>query len=182
VRLEIGPSVLLAARYELFDVPDVEALCTRAARTWATKTEARLSPEDFESLVAFLITAVWRMSLTYDSSHSSSFEAIVRGRLGNRCTDGLRQHRGRTRWQFSGSTHTREIPQPISLDAPTGERGDPLGASIGSGDGDPTAGDLADPCGGLLDDRDGEADWDLALCRALAARLLRERAQRSRAA
>jgi hypothetical protein len=170
------------SRYSLHDIDDVEALCVRAGRGWATKTEARLSPEDFESLTAFLIEATWRMSLTYDPARSSSFKAIVLGRLSNRSTDWFRQHRGRTRWQFSGHTYERELPQPVSLDAPTGERGDPLGASIGSVDGDPAAGALADPCGGLLDDRDGEADWDLALCRAVAARLLRERDQRARAA
>ena len=174
--------MLLATRYELFDLPDVEALCARAARTWTTKTEARLSPEDMESLVAYLIAAVWRMSLTYDPARSSSFKAIVIGRLSNRATDWFRKHRGRTRWQFSGHTYERELPIPVSLDAAAGERGDPLGASIGSSDGDPEAGALADPCGGLLNDRDSEADWDLALCRTLAARLLRERAQGARAA
>ena len=168
--------------YRLHDIDDVEALCARAARGWVTKTEARLSPEDFESLVAFLVEAVWRMSERYDPELSSSFEAIVRNQLPNRCVDWLRTHRGRTRWQFSGHTHERELPQPVSLDAPAGERGDPLGASIGSSDGDPEAGALADPCGGLLDDRDGEADWDLALCRALARRLLRERGSVARAA
>jgi hypothetical protein len=122
------------------------------------------------------------MSERYDAQRSPSFKAIVLGRLGNRCVDWIRQHRGRTRWQFAGHTHEREIPRTVSLDAPAGERGDPLGASIGSGNGDPEAGALADSCGGLLDDRDGEADWDLALCHALAARLLRERSQRARAA
>jgi hypothetical protein len=122
------------------------------------------------------------MSLTYDPARSSSFKAIVLGRLSNRSTDWFRTHRGRTRWQFSGHTYERELPQPVSLDAPAGERGDPLGASVGSVDGDSEAGALADLCGGLLDDRDGEADWDLALCRALAARLLRERSDGARAA
>jgi hypothetical protein len=171
--------VLLAARYELFDIHDVEALCARAARTWALKTEARLSPEDFESLVAFLIAAVWRMSRTYDPERSSSFKAVVLGRLSNRSTDWFRTHRGRTRWQFSGHTYERELPQPVSLDAPAGEHGDPLGASLGAVDGDLAAGDLADPCGGLLVDRDLEAPFDTALVRVIATRLLRERNRRA---
>jgi hypothetical protein len=31
---------VLAARYELFDIPDVEALCVRSARNWAPNHEA----------------------------------------------------------------------------------------------------------------------------------------------
>jgi hypothetical protein len=174
--------VLLASRYELFDIPDVEALCARAARGWTTKTEARLSPEDMESLTAFLIAAVWRMSERYDRERSSSFEAIVRNQIGNRCVDWLRTHRGRTRWRFSGHTHTREIPQPVSLDAPAGDDGAELAESVGAVDVDPEAGLGADPFGGLLNDRDGEAPWDTALVRALASRLLRERGQRAKAA
>jgi hypothetical protein len=112
--------VLLTARYSLHDIDDVEALCARSARAWATKTEARLSPEDMESLVAFLIAAVWTMSERYDPDRSSSFKAVVLGRLGNRSTDWFRQHRGRTRWRWSdGTTYERERPQLVSLDATT---------------------------------------------------------------
>jgi hypothetical protein len=64
--------VLLAARYELFDIPDVEARCARAARTWATKTEARLSPDNIESLTACLIEATWRMSTRPSQSQGLS--------------------------------------------------------------------------------------------------------------
>jgi hypothetical protein len=172
--------VLLSRVYTLHDIPDVEALCSRAARNWATKTEARLSTDDFESLISFLIAAVWRMSERYDPGRSSSFKAIVHGRLGNRCVDWIRTHRGRTRWQFAEHTYEREIPRAVSLDQSFD--GDPLGASLGAVDGDPETGPLADPCGGLLDDRDLEKDWDLAVCRALARRLLHERTQRTRAA
>lgn len=174
--------MLLATRYELFDLDDVEALCARAARTWTTKTEARLSPQDMESLVAFLIAAVWRMSLTYDPARSSSFKAIVIGRLSNRATDWFRTHRGRTRWQFSGHTYERELPQPVSLDAHTGDDGPELAESVGAVDRDLEASVGADLFGGLLDDRDGEADWDTPLVRALARRLLRERSSGARAA
>jgi hypothetical protein len=167
--------VLLAARYELHDIPDVEALCTRAARTWAMKTEARLSPDDFESLAAFLIAAVWRMSERYDRDRSSSFEAIVRNQIGNRCVDWLRTHRGRTRWQFAGHTHTREIPRAISLDV-AGEDG-LLGESVGRIDDDLEASHAPEAFGGLLDGREREAPWDTALVRALARRLTREHAR-----
>jgi hypothetical protein len=164
---------MLASRYELFDIPDVEALCARAARGWTTKTEAPLSPEDMESLVAFLIAAVWRMSRTYDPARSSSFKAIALGRLSNRSTDWFRTHRGRTRWQFSGHTYERELPQPVSLDAPTGEEG-ALAESVGRVDGDLEARFAPDAFGGLLDDRDSEAVFDVPLCRSLARRLADE--------
>jgi hypothetical protein len=166
--------VLLGSVYPLHDVPDVEALCARAARNWTTKTETRLTPDDLESLVAFLIAATWRMSERYDPARSTSFKAVVIGRLGNRCVDWLRTHRGRTRWQFSGHTYEREIPRTVSLDADGGDG--PLGELVGSVDGGLAAGS-APAFGGLLDDGDLEADWDLAVCRALAARLLRERAR-----
>ena len=172
--------MLLATRYQLHDLDDVEALCARAARTWATKTEARLSPEDMESLVAFLIAAVWRMSRTYDPARSSSFKAIVLGRLSNRATDWFRIYAGRTRWQFSGHVYERERPRPVSLDAAAGDDGGTLADALGSVDLDLEASSSPDPFGGLLVHRDSEADWDLSLVRALARRLLRERSQRDR--
>jgi hypothetical protein len=166
--------VLLASRYELHDIPDVEALCARAAHRWASKNEARLSTDDLESLVSFLIAAVWRMSERYDPAKSTSFRAVVIGRLGNRCVDWLRQHRGRTRWQFSGHTHEREIPRTVSLDADGGDG--PLRELVSAVDRDPAEG--LDPAfGGLLSNGDGERDWDHAVLRALADRLLRDRAR-----
>jgi hypothetical protein len=113
--------VLLSRVYTLHDIPDVEALCSKAARTWMAKTECRLSPDEVESLTAFLVVAVWRMSARYDPERSSSFKAIVHGRLGNRCVDCIRTHRGRTRWQFAEHTYEREIPRAVSLDQ-SGER------------------------------------------------------------
>jgi hypothetical protein len=174
--------VLLNSRYQLHDIGDVEALCARAARGWAAKTEARLSSEDFESLVSFLIVSVWRMSVTYDPELSTSFEAIVRGRLSNRCVDWFRTHAGRTRWQFSGHTYEREVQTTVSLDAPTGDDGAGLAESVGAVDRDLEAVSRADSFGGLLAGRRSEEDWDLALCRSLSRRLLRERNQRARAA
>jgi hypothetical protein len=173
--------VLLAARFELFDVPDVEALCVRAARGWTTKTKARLSPEDFESLVTFLVEAVWWMSERYDPELSSSFKAIALGRLSNRATDWFRTHRGRTRWQFSGHTYERERPNSISLDAPAGRDGNPLGETVADGAGDPAS--RSGPAfGGLLEYDDCERDWDFALLRAAARTATRGRDQRARAA
>lgn len=171
--------MLLASRYELFDIPDVEALCVRAARTWTTKTEARLSPHDFESLTAFLIAAVWRMSRTYDPARCSSFKAVVVGRLGNRCVDWLRTHRGRTRWQFGSHTYERELPRPVSLDQ--ADEHHPLAESLGRTD------PALDAIGGgpldeLVRDREAEAVFDVALVRALARRLTCEHTQRARAA
>ena len=135
-----------------------------------------------ESLVAFLIAAVWPMSRTYDPARSPSFKAIVIGRLSNRSTDWFRTHRSRTRWQFSGHTHERELPQPISLDAHTDDHGGELAELVGAVDRDLEASTGPDPFGGLLNDRDSKAAWDIALCRALARRVLRERNSGARAA
>jgi len=59
------------------------------------------------------------------------------GRLSNRCTDWLRQHRGRTRWQFAGHTYEPTIPKPVSLDAPAaGDDGSTVGENVGRVDDD----------------------------------------------
>jgi hypothetical protein len=98
--------VLLGSVYSLHDVPDVEQLCVRGARRWCANTHTRLTAGDFDDLIAFLVAAVWRMSERYDPERSSSFRAIVLNRLGNRCTDWMRSHCGRTRWQFSTTPAT----------------------------------------------------------------------------
>lgn len=180
--------------FSLHDVDDVGLLCVRAATRWMRRSRTRLSDHDFDSLIAFLVEAVWRMSERYDPARSSSFKAIVVGRLENRCVDWLRADRGRTRWQFSSHTHEREIPRAISIDVVDsdwagGQLGrnrrhfrDQVGVSVGAVDGDPQTGVGSDLFGGLLDDRDGEEAWDTALVRALARRLFRERGGAARVA
>src|SRR5262245_61360915 len=112
----------------LYDIPDVEDLCTKAAKRWCRQKAIKLTDSDLESLVSYLVVSVWRLSERYDSARSSSFEAIVRGRLSNRCVDWIRQQRGRTRWQFSDRQYERDIPRPISLDS------DPMAESLGAVD------------------------------------------------
>lgn len=68
------------------------------------------------------------MSTRYDPARSTSFKAIVIGRLSNRCVDWMRQHRGRTRWQFAGHTYERELPRPVSLDA--ADERDPMAVAV----------------------------------------------------
>jgi hypothetical protein len=121
------------------------------------------------------------MSERYDPELFSSFEAIVRNRLSNRCTDWLRQHRGRTRWQFSGHTYERTIEQPVSLDAAAGEDGT-LAENVGQVDAAIEALCAPAPFSGVLDDRDRDAVFDVARIRVLARRLASERSQRPRAA
>ena len=169
----------------LHDLEDVEAVCTKAARRFADQNCGHLAEQDFQGLVAFLVVSVWRMSERYDPALSTSFAAIARNRLGNRCVDWLRIYAGRTRWQFG--THTYESQSSpnvlaVSLDAPTGTDGLSLDESVGAVDSDLEAGSGPDPFGGLLNDRDSEAPWDTALVRALARRLLRERDRGVRAA
>jgi hypothetical protein len=168
---------LLSTRYQLFDLEDVEDVCTKKARAFAQQNCGHLPEQDFEGLVAFLIEAVWRMSTRYDPELSTSFEAIVRNRLGNRCVDWLRLYAGRTRWQFG--THTYEGPSKlavlaVSLDAASGPDGDQLAERVGRTDAALDA--LSDPdiFGGLLLDREAEAPFDVPLVRALARRLILE--------
>jgi RNA polymerase sigma factor (sigma-70 family) len=165
--------LLLASRFELHDLADVEQLCTRAARKWCERSGTRLSHTDFDDLASFLVAAVWRMAERYDPERSSSFEAIVRNRLGNRCTDWLRSHAGRTRWQFGDHTYERELPRPVSLDAPTSADGGSIADGVGALDRDLERLGL-DSFGGLLDEREREAVFDVALVRAHARRLTRE--------
>jgi hypothetical protein len=49
---------LLAGKYQLFDIDDVEAMCVKAARRWCEKTQTRLSHHDFQDLVSFLIVSL----------------------------------------------------------------------------------------------------------------------------
>jgi hypothetical protein len=177
----------------LFDVHDVEDLCTRHATMWRKRSRTRLAAHEIEELVSFLISETWKMSRTYDRSRSSSFEAVVRLRLPNRCVDWMRLKYGRTVWQFRDREHRREVNRPVELDCVDGGRGDgvagdvhdgwgQVGASVEQGYGDPAAGGGADLFGGLLDRRDREADRDLAIVREAAARIVRERTADDRAA
>lgn len=182
------PMAIFNVVMRLHDIDDVEQLCTRAARRWLNRNSivlssgGELTESDFESLVSFLVIAVWKAAERYEPAKSSSFEAVIRGRLTNRCVDWLRTHRGRTRWQFGDRTYEREIPTAISLDAISEDGRDPLALSLATVDSDPQTGFDSDSFGGLLDDRDSEAPRDTALVRALAHRLLRDRDQTARAA
>jgi len=182
---------LLRQRYELFDVHDVEELCTRGAKMWMKRTRTRLTPQEVESLVSFLIAATWRMSLTYDRSRSSSFEAVVRTRIPNRCVDWIRLEYKRTVWKFGDREHRRDIERPVPLDRVDGDGESAgqlrdgvysVGAAFESGGGDPAAGGDPDPFGGLLDGRGREEARDLAIVREAAARIVRDRTDADRAA
>jgi hypothetical protein len=165
----------------LHDIADVEGLCTRAARVWARNLGRGLSSQDMESLISFLVWSGYRMADRYDRERSSSFEAVVRGRLANRCVDWIRENDGRTRWQFRGHTYERHVPFQVSLDA-AGDDGGTLADSVGVVDRDFEADSVAAVCGGLLEDRDSEEDWDLALVRAIARGAVQKRGQRDLAA
>src|SRR6185369_7262542 len=150
---------LYQRRIDLYDLEDVEAVCTSAARRFSKGNCPQLPQQDFESLVAFVVSSVWGMSERYDPELSTSFAAIARNQLHNRCIDWFRLYVGRTRWQFEGHLYERTIERPVSLDTATSADGEALEASVGAVDGDLEAGFGADPFGGLLNDRDGEAPW-----------------------
>lgn len=86
-------------------------MCVKAARRWCEKTQSHLTHHQFEDLVSFLIVSVWRSSQRFDPERSPSFRAVALGILSNRCVDWMRQHRGRSRWRWSGGkTYERERP------------------------------------------------------------------------
>ena len=175
-------------RHSWHDVDDVEAVCREAARRFWNRSCAGMPWQDFEDLVTFLVKAVWRMGERYDPSAGgydpakSSFAAIVRIRLPNRCVDWLREHNSRTRWQFSDHTYEQWRPRPVSLDAAAADDRGSLAESVSAVVGDPAADLDSDPFGGLLLDRDRKAAWDSLVVGALARRLLRERSGGARAA
>lgn len=162
---------MLNATYRLHDVGDVEALCVRAARRYCDRTRTRLQPVDFDGLVAFLVAAAWRCGDRYDPSRGVKFSALLNGILSNRCTDWMRQFRGRTKWQWATHSYERQRPQPLSLDAPAGDDGRTLADFVADRDGDPQADRGSVAFRELLADRDREAPWDQALCRAAARRV-----------
>ena len=130
---------LLARRYELLDVSDVEGVC------WSTikrSTAARVLREDErEDLCAWLIGIAWQASLTYErGNHESRFGRHLAELLPRRIIDYVRKERGRTKWQFSGGkSYERARPRLVSLDVDDSVR-DRLeqAQQHGSVDGDPS--------------------------------------------
>jgi hypothetical protein len=142
--------VLLASKWKLHDCDDVEAL----AQSIVSKSGLQLRHDQRESLVTYLVEETWKLSLRYEPERgsTSSFTGWASKQLPLRCIDWIRLERGRTKWQFSGSTYERERPQLVSLDADDSVR-DLLESALTTGPGDPAA-DCDEICARLFTERD----------------------------
>jgi DNA-directed RNA polymerase specialized sigma24 family protein len=138
---------LLSRPLPLFDVRDVEALCTSIVQ----RNRLSLDHRDREDLIAYLIATCWELSLRYEPGRTS-FSTWAGNTLRLRVFDWNRARNGRTRWQFSGHVYERERPRLVPLDA---ELVDTLPAGAGEPalDSDPDLGGIFDP-GGSQEARD----------------------------
>jgi DNA-directed RNA polymerase specialized sigma24 family protein len=103
---------LLSRPLPLFDVRDVEALCTSIVQ----RNRLSLDHRDREDLIAYLIATCWELSLRYEPGRTS-FSTWAGNTLRLRVFDWNRARNGRTRWQFSGHVYERERPLLVPLDA-----------------------------------------------------------------
>jgi DNA-directed RNA polymerase specialized sigma24 family protein len=129
---------LLSRPLPLFDVRNVEALCTSIVQ----RSRLSLDHHDREDLTAYLIATCWELSLRYEPG-KTSFSTWATTTLKLRTIDWNRKRNGRTRWQFSGHTYERERPQFVSLDAE-------LVDTLAAGAGDPAL-DSETDLAGVLD-------------------------------
>jgi DNA-directed RNA polymerase specialized sigma24 family protein len=114
---------LLSRPLPLFDVRDVEALCTSIVQ----RSRLPLDHHDREDLTTYLIETCWELSLRYEPG-PTSFSTWATTTLKLRTIDWNRKRNGRTRWQFSGHIYERPRPVVVSLDT---ELVDTLAAGAG---------------------------------------------------
>jgi len=149
---------------------DIERLAWRAVSTYLTNRRSHLQAADREDLTAYVISELWRVSVTYDESRSGcGFSTYAYRLAGARITDWYRLRFGRTTWRFGdGTVHTRDRQQPLSLDAPDAD-GRAVVDALGDWSGH-RAEDRAAVVDGLHAAGDRALDRDLFLLRAAAAR------------
>src|SRR4051812_36883173 len=113
---------MLNGRLALCDVDDVEAFCAAVIpNTW----RGRLTTDDREQLLTWLIETAWELSVVYRPG-GISFSTYAGNTLRRRIHDWLRNRDGRTVWKFKDRTHHRPRPTLVSFDN-DGE----LGTSVG---------------------------------------------------
>jgi hypothetical protein len=108
---------VLSGKLALHDVDDVEALAARALGDQLRSMGAHLSGHEHEDAITFLVEVVWETSLRFDPERCSSFSKFSYQLCRRRTIDFIRAKNGRTRWQFADSTHERQRPNVLSLDA-----------------------------------------------------------------
>ncbi len=126
---------LLHGRLELHGV-DVEKLAAKAVDAWLRNHRSHLQESDRDDLLAFVVSELWRTSLTWTPEHPVGFATFAYRIVGARVVDWFRLKLGRSKWTFGdGTVYERERPVPLSLDAPTAS-GSPLGTTLTGGAGD----------------------------------------------
>jgi hypothetical protein len=109
---------LLGRVWQLEDIDDVESLC----RTLAGDVDARLNPNEYDDLLAYLVSSTWEIHRRWDRERTPSFAQYATYLLRFRIVEHTRQTRGRTHWRWSGNIVIEHKPrQFLSLDAPVGE-------------------------------------------------------------
>jgi hypothetical protein len=151
---------LLARRFALLDIDDVERFCRRVLTAHLRRTRAYLRPADEDDALAYLIALCWELSLRHDPAQGVTFATYAYRLLSLRVVDWRRQQEGRTRWQFAGGSYERARVDPLSLNARRGgDDGDAeLGESVAARTGDPAV--HRDPdLVRVLAERSGEEPW-----------------------
>lgn len=114
---------MLSSRWQLHDVPDVEQECRIALDQALRRHNARLTPDDYDDALSFLLGEVWQLSERYDPARGASFSTYLGDVLPMRVVTYWRRRFGSTghRKPPSGSVYTSEIEDTIGDLA-----GDPL--------------------------------------------------------
>jgi hypothetical protein len=118
---------------------DVEKACERWVLRYERTFGCRLSPDEHEDMLSYLIAKTWELSQNYDAS-KGSFANYANRVIPLRAVDWSRQTYGRTTWRFStGYTYERETRPSRSLDEPGDDAGGRMGDALPSAHGDPAA-------------------------------------------
>jgi hypothetical protein len=108
--------VLLNGTFSLLGIQDVEAFCGRIVE----RSGLRLSVEDREEFLVFLVEECWLLSTRFQHSRIS-FSSYAGTNLRLRAVDWQRQRFGRTRWVFKDRVYERPRVELVSLDADGGD-------------------------------------------------------------
>lgn len=100
---------LLAQRWRLGDVNDVEALCRRVLDQQLRRLGAHLQPADYDDALSHLLEQAWQLFRRFDAERNESFAGYAGTYLPARTMDYWRGRFGRT-------AHHRPPPGSRSLD------------------------------------------------------------------
>lgn len=101
----VAHRTLLASPLALYDVDDVEGYCYRVLERRLRRFQARLTADDREDALAFLISTAWELSKRYDPT-IGTFSGYLSSLLDLRLADWFRRRFGDSRYGLEA----REIP------------------------------------------------------------------------